>query len=374
MELKMEVYGPELELLGIMETYSSLLVSDWAFQSGDFTLTAPLRAETKALLVPENIVWFYGETAGIIESYTTSANADGVQITVRGSLLSGILRRRILWGLYDLYDDPAKIMRDVVTDCAVSPTRGDVEQRKIPNLIIDNPGQEDAKKVRKQSTGDNLSDFLSELGQSQNVAYGIRFDPTVPSMAFWSRHGVNRSIDQELVDPVFYSTELDDVLSSEYSYDSSEYTNVALVAGEGEGTARKVATVTKPNESVISGISRREMYVDARDLQSESNAEEPMPEEEYLEVLTTRGTEKLSDSQLVQSFSATVRSLNPTYEFEKDFFLGDTITVKDERVGVMANAVVEGVERSFSRDGEDMVLTFGYSAPTLGEKLRKVGR
>lgn len=370
----MEVYSSDLELLGLLETYSSLLVSDWAFQAGDFTLAAPLTAETKALLVPENIVWFYGEVAGIIESYTTSAGADGVSITVRGSLLSGLLGRRILWGLYDLYDGPAKIMRDVVTDCAISPTRGDVEQRKMPHLTVDASDQIEAQKVRKQSTGDNLADFLAELGQAHNVAYGVRFDPSTPGMAFWARPGVDRSITQEAVDPVLYSTELDDVLSSEYSYDSSSYTNVALVAGEGEGTARKSATVIKPNGDPPAGISRREAYVDARDLRSDANPEEPIPEAEYLEILTTRGTEKLSESQLVQSFSATVRTLDPTYEFEQDFFLGDTITVKDERVGVTVSAVVEGVERSFSRDGEDMVLTFGYSAPTLGEKLRKVVR
>lgn len=125
---------------------------------------------------------------------------------------------------------------------------------------------------------------------------------------------------------------------------------------------------------IPSGLTRRELFVDAKDLQSDSDPKNPLTIDEYVQVLASRGLEKLSDCQLVQSFEATVRTVNPTYIYGKDFFLGDTITVKDERVGVTVEAVVEGVERSVSRDGEDMVLTFGYSTPTLGEKLRKAGR
>ena len=42
---------------------------------------------------------------------------------------------------------------------------------------------------------------------------------------------------------MFYSTELDDVLSSEYSYSSQDYRNTALVAGEGEGNDRVMVVV-----------------------------------------------------------------------------------------------------------------------------------
>lgn len=62
-------------------------------------------------------------------------------------------------------------------------------------------------------------------------------------MEFWTRWGKNRSVNQNVNDPVFYSTELDDVLSSEYSYNSQDWRNVALVAGEGEGNDRTMVVV-----------------------------------------------------------------------------------------------------------------------------------
>lgn len=67
-------------------------------------------------------------------------------------------------------------------------------------------------------------------------------------MEFWARYGVDRSTGQNVNDPVFYSTELDDVLESDYDYDSRNYRNVTLVAGEGEGADRVSVTVENPVE------------------------------------------------------------------------------------------------------------------------------
>ena len=126
--------------------------------------------------------------------------------------------------------------------------------------------------------------------------------------------------------------------------------------------------------NIPAGLSRRELWVDARDLQSEREGGESLTAEEYTALLTTRGTEKLAENQLVRSFSAVVRTLNPTYVYGVDFFLGDTITVTDERLGVTVDAVVEGAERTVSIDGESLTLTLGYSQPTLYDKLRKAGK
>lgn len=123
------------------------------------------------------------------------------------------------------------------------------------------------------------------------------------------------------------------------------------------------------------GLSRRELYIDARDLQSDSDPDNPLTPEEYTAILQNRGLEKLAEHQLVRSFSAQVRTLDPTYVYGKDFFLGDTITVTDDRLGVTVDAVIQGVERSASGEGEGLILTLGYEQPTLYDVLkRKAGK
>lgn len=58
---------------------------------------------------------------------------------------------------------------------------------------------------------------------------------------------------------------------------------------------------------------RREIYIDARDLQSDSDPDKPLTPEEYTALLENRGREKLSENQLVKSFSAVIRMIDPTY-------------------------------------------------------------
>lgn len=242
MDLKMEVYTPLLELAGILEVHRSVIWEEKAFEAGSFSVDALITEESKTLLVPDNIIWIEGETAGIVEYVQEQSGKDGPYITVKGQALTGILGQRILWGQYNLTGTPPAIMHSLVNDCCISPTRGDVESRKIPGLVSLTPAAGGAS-IRVQKTGGTLLEALEEIGAAYGVAFGVRFNPAVPQMEFWTRWGQNRSVNQTTNDPVFYSTELDDVLSSEYSYNSQDWRNVALVAGEGEGDNRTMIIV-----------------------------------------------------------------------------------------------------------------------------------
>ena len=66
MELKLEVYTPALELVGVLEIQRSVIWAEKAFSAGSFSLESIIAEESRALLVPENILWIAGDTAGII--------------------------------------------------------------------------------------------------------------------------------------------------------------------------------------------------------------------------------------------------------------------------------------------------------------------
>lgn len=242
MDLKMEVYTPLLELVGILEVHRSVIWEEKAFGAGSFSVDALITPESVSLLSPYNIIWIEGETAGIIEYVQEQHGKDGPYITVKGPALTGILGYNILHGLYNLTGTPPEIMHRLVTDCCISPTRGAVEARKIPGLVSLTPAA-GGDSIRVQKTGGTLLEALEELGAAFGVAFGVRFNPAVPQMEFWTRWGQNRSVNQDTNVPIFYSTELDDVLSSEYSYNAQDYRNVALVVGEGEGSDRVMVTV-----------------------------------------------------------------------------------------------------------------------------------
>lgn len=125
-------------------------------------------------------------------------------------------------------------------------------------------------------------------------------------------------------------------------------------------------------ENNPAGFARRELWVDARDLQrGEEGAEDQLTPEEYAAALTTRGREKLGENQLVQNFSATVRTQDGAFQFGEDYLLGDKITVTDQNIGVTVGAVVTGAEYAFSREGQSLSLTLGYSPPTVSQTLAR---
>ena len=145
-----------------------------------------------------------------------------------------------------------------------------------------------------------------------------------------------------------------------------------MILGEGEGSGRK-QQVAGDNAKV--GFTRRELYVDARDIQSESNNEsgetQTLSPAEYASALIQRGDEKLAECQVTETFEAQLRVFGDIqYEFGVDYEKGDKVTVRDRQLGVIVSARITEVEEDFD-DEYALVLTFGYSYPTLIQKVKQ---
>src|SRR5699024_553894 len=71
-----------------------------------------------------------------------------------------------------------------------------------------------------------------------------------------------------------------------------DYKNFAVVAGQGEGADRRIVTV---GDAV--GKDRRVLFVDARDVEEETDEEDPqpIPVHEIAERLRNRGKQKLAE-------------------------------------------------------------------------------
>lgn len=368
MDLKLEVYDKNLDLLDALSGIESIVWRDDAFSAGHFSLVAFLTDETAELLKAENFIWITDTSLGLIESVDTAAEDNGVtRITAEGRMAAALFDRRVLWGTYNLTGTPAEIMCYIVNECCVSPTRGVTSARVFSFLDLDNTPT-GGTSTRMQRTGTVLLEALEDIGETHQVAFAAAFQPTTARLLFTCYYGVDRSTEQSTVDPVLFSTELDDVISSNYSYSSEEYRNVALIGGQvdDETEVRSYAAI----EDGFTGVDRRELFVDARDL-SMTDGEETLTEEEYTATLASRGRSKLAEHACAESFEVDVLTQGSTYEYGVDFFLGDTITVSDERLGLSINAVVTAVTRGVTRNGETLSLTLGYSKPTIKRYIRK---
>jgi len=147
--------------------------------------------------------------------------------------------------------------------------------------------------------------------------------------------GIDRSYRQTEIPWVVFSEKYDNLSKSDYIWDSKDTGNYAYVAGEGEGTKRVIVELEL--EKDVSGLYRREKWVDARDLQRN---EESTSLAKYKGQLKQRGREKVTITS--ETFNGDVILNN--YEYKTDFFLGDIVTVIT-RFGVELNLrVIEMVE------------------------------
>ena len=94
--------------------------------------------------------------------------------------------------------------------------------------------------------------------------------------------------------------------------------------------------------------------------------------EEYNAILTQRGNEKLSENVKTETFESKIRQFGDIqYQFGVDYEKGDKITVVDWELGISVSARITNVEEDFS-DEYSLVLTFGYSFPTLLRRVKRI--
>lgn len=366
-----KVNNEVFEQVGVVNTFTSMSWQTTYRGYGEFKLTCPVTDEAKELIVEGNWIWCDGyKNAGIIETVHAEDNDEGVfTYEVSGFTLEFLLTNRIVWGTYNaLNKDVSTIAMEVVDSSCINPS--DIA-RKYKWLSLG----KDAKlggKITKQQTGDDVYSVLDEMLADVGLGFSIDFLPVERKLEFNVTSGVDRSVNQSLVEVVVLSTDMEDVLTSAYESSIQDEKTIAFVQAEDSGENRKSTTAGDKSKT---GFDRKELYVDARDLQSSSmTGGREMTENEYIEAMKQRGLEKLSEYVKFQSFEASIRVFGDTqYTFGKDYFVGDKITMQDTRLGVQVDAVISKVEEDFE-DTYDLSLTVGFSNLTILQKIDRTSR
>lgn len=323
-----------LNKIKLLEIYRSFIWTNRYFTPGDFELYTPA---TKDLLNTLRRGYYIVRDDDltqcmIIANFEVTTDIEnGDYITITGQSLKSILNRRIIWTQTVLNGNVETAARQLVTDNAINPS---VTARKIPPLVLgDTIGL--TQTINAQYTGDNLGETLTAIGQTYGIGYDVLLDLENKQFKFVLLQGKNRTYAQNVNPPVVFSNEFENLLTTDYAYNSDEYKNVALVAGEGEGTARKTATI-----GTASGLDRYELFVDARDVSS-NNGE--ISANEYTNLLVERGAQGLAETVITESITGEVEA-NYTYKLNVDYFLGDIVEVRNDYGISMTPRITEIIE------------------------------
>jgi hypothetical protein len=155
-----------------------------------------------------------------------------------------------------------------------------------------------------------------------------------------------------------FSKDYENLTAQTYVRSELAYSNTTLVGGEGEGDNRQTVTLGD-----ATGIDRREMFVDAKDLRKADLGTD------YAAALIQRGKLKLSEQAAVQAFDA---AINPhgNLRYKRDFDLGQTVRVVSAQWGVTLTTRITEIEENYDQDGLTLQVVFGRGLLTLSQKLK----
>ena len=144
-----------------------------------------------------------------------------------------------------------------------------------------------------------------------------------------------------------FSSKWGNLTGASWAFGDNDYANVAIVQGAGEGASRATVTVGLTDAT---GADRRELYVDARDLQPDEENGETNTSAEYLQRLMARGTNKLLEQLRTGSIEITL---------EADLAPGDVAFCTIPELGYKATVRVADVILQSQADTTSRTLRLG---------------
>lgn len=288
-------------------------------------------------------------TCMIIESLEITTDTEtGNHLIVSGRGLESLLERRIIWDQTVLNGNLQNGVQRLLNEAIINPK---VSARKMPNFLFEASSNEFIKTLalRAQYTGDNLYDTILTICDSNQLGFDVSLDQN-NSFVFSLKYGENRSYDQEKNPYVIFSPNYENIINSDYLESAKTLKNVTLVAGEDEGTSRRTRIV-----GAASGLSRRELYTDARDIQSETESGK-LTDDQYNALLDQRGSEELSKNIYTKVFTGEIEATK-TFVYDRDFFKGDIVQIVNE-YGMESKVRVTEVVRVQDTNGYSMYPTF----------------
>lgn len=335
---KSVIWASRFNTLGDFELYiaASQTVMD-LFSQDDLFLT---RDDSETVMYVEKV-------------FLNTDDENGDFLTISGRSAECILGFRII--RRQVFSDPTTTADYIITYLVESfmPNAPNTSAwRKFPFLQVQKIGSDWDDLVQRQFTGKNLLTLISEVANEFNYGFKFIFDGTY--LTFTLYKGTDRSYDQTENTHVIFSPEFENLGNTEYTIDKTNYANSAWIGGEGEGASR---TIYGWYASGTSGLSVREIWVDARNVSSDTEQGTLTPEQ-YKQQLKGQAWEAVSQHKIITTFNGEILNYN-NYTYGVDYNLGDKISIENE-YGIRGNAQITGIIEVEDETGYRLV-------PTLSE-------
>jgi hypothetical protein len=365
------ILTPALNLLAEIDNYESLLFTRRWHEVGEFELRINRHKRHTELLQRGNLIMLGSQRnkAGIIRHREIELDENGKKTEnwlVKGIALKGVVAQRITvppdGDSHDRASGAAEtVMKHYVNNHIVNPV--DVK-RKIDMLVLATD-QQRGSSISWESRFKKLDDELIEISKASGLGWDVILDFHQKKWIFDVFEGRNLTVNQTENPPVIFSPQFESLKQLSFVESDYNYKNFGYIAGQGEGADRRVVEVGEAE-----GLARIETFIDARDVAEQNENQQALPEAEIIAKLQQRGQQKLSE--FAEEFFLEGQVLtNSPFVYEKDYDLGDIVTIQNREWGVTRDARITEIKEIYESGGFQIEATFGESRPTLVKKLKQ---
>lgn len=360
--LQLYVLDYQFNLLGIIDTYKSVIWTERFYVSGDFEIYCPNNPQNYELLqIPADGSNKYILRAddptklGILEKLRYTHDIDsGDMIIASGHTDDYLLHSRVIFEQSTYVGNMEYAIRHMVRNAMIYDEMG-YSYRNISNMYLGAVvGLTD--EINAQYLGQYLDEEIEKLTKAYGFGYKMDFNYSLKRFYFNLIKSTDRSLGQNINEPVIFSASLDNLTQSEYA--QTVFPNLAYAVGYGSGVDRFVAEYTS-GSSTPAGLNRKEYFVDAKDT---SNNGEALNELTFSSILTTQAKKGLSTQQnSSEAVSGNVLP-NTTYKLGVDYDLGDIVQILIEVANrtvpkSLKQRVIEVIE-CYDENGYSCIPTF----------------
>ena len=369
--MELYIYDKLLNGLGIVDEFKSLIWTVRFYGVGVFELQAPMTENNIALLQKNRYIYRpdVGE-AGFIRSITEQRQDGEELIVVSGSMLEGLLDKRIIEG--SKLSENSNVKSVVSTIC-----NGASDLSRFDCLYNELDGTE--YPVNADADGCNMGEYIRSLLAADGCR--IRIVPYMSDKKLICRYdrGVDRSTEQDVNPHIIFSSEFDNINNQVYNYSDEGCCNYVKVIADMEG---KSWDETKGLEYPLY-IEKYPEGAGGLDLNMYICYSEPVivKEQRYdaegnryeVNVLDYSETFFKQNEIVKQYYSEASENFEGEVYggYRTEWALGDRVTVKDEARGISYIKQIEEVTESFEGNEVSTAITLGAALKTIIDAIKE---
>lgn len=379
-----EILDSFLKKVDILRKYTYAQYTEEFRGIGSFKINVPIIEENKYLLDETEQYYVLFDTKrngknkkilGVVDKVEKEADSDyDNQYTLSGRMVQFVLKNRVIKGTFSYSGNTANFVSGIIYDNILK----NKDDRYIPiNISLEDATKlnNQCSKIDKQVTGGYIWDEIESVLEQDGL--GLIIEPNIITEKVIDGNKTNieglsltitlgadrRKWNKENNVSVVFSQSLSNISRASYTRDTTNYTNVAYTAGEGEEESRKWYEI-EINSDVKSknkkGIGRRELWIDARDIQSVQD-DKTLTDKEYETLIKQRTNEKAAEAMETRTYESTLTEQNKQYVFGIDYNIGDWCTVIDSELEKVLDVQIVTVVHTIQGTGTQEIIDVGFS-------------